>query len=104
MWTYPFYIALSYPNSVTVNDIGILRVDLFHDKMQLLQCVNRNNLCKYTNLQNVAICSDLTLKALNNNLNFHPLEVVPRYRDPQLQVGENYSYLVNFRPNICKSQ
>ena len=22
-------------------------------------------------------------------LNFHPLEVVSRYRDPQLQVGEN---------------
>ena len=24
-----------------------------------------------------------------NNLNFHPLEVVFSYRDPQLQVGEN---------------
>ena len=24
------------------------------------------------------------------HLNFHPLEVVSRYRDPQLQVGENY--------------
>ena len=30
-----------------------------------------------------------------NHLNFHPLEVVSRYRDPQLQVGENYSYLFN---------
>ena len=29
--------------------------------------------------------------AILNNLNFHPLEVVSRYRDPQLQVGENYS-------------
>ena len=28
------------------------------------------------------------LKGLNN-LNFHPFEVVSRYRDPQLQVGEN---------------
>ena len=35
-----------------------------------------------------------------NNLNFHPLEVVSRYRDPQPQVGENYSYLVNLRTNI----
>ena len=35
--------------------------------------------------------------------NFHPLEVVSRYRDPQLQVGENYSYLFNLRPTICKS-
>ena len=26
------------------------------------------------------------------NLNFHPLEVVSRWRDPQLQVSENYSY------------
>ena len=25
--------------------------------------------------------------------NFHPLEVVSRWRDPQLQVGENYSWL-----------
>ena len=25
------------------------------------------------------------------NLNFHPLEVVSRCRDPQLQVSENYS-------------
>ena len=30
------------------------------------------------------------LNAKIHNLNFHPLEVVSRYRDPQLQVGENY--------------
>ena len=29
-----------------------------------------------------------------NYLNFHPPEVVSRYREPQLQVGENYSPLV----------
>ena len=33
-------------------------------------------------------------------LNFHPLEVVSRYRDSQLQVGENCSYLFNFRPHF----
>ena len=38
-----------------------------------------------------------------NNLNFHPLEDVCRYRDPHLQVGKNYSYLFNLEPNICKS-
>ena len=37
-------------------------------------------------------------------LNFHPLEVVSRCRDPQLQVGEKYSHLLNLRPNICKSR
>ena len=35
-------------------------------------------------------------------LNFHPLEVVSRYRDPQLEVGENYLYLFNLSTNICK--
>ena len=33
----------------------------------------------------------LTAKLLN--LNFHPLKVVSRWRDPQLQVSENYSDL-----------
>ena len=30
-----------------------------------------------------------------NYLNFHRLEVVSRSRDPQLQAGENYTYLLN---------
>ena len=34
-------------------------------------------------------------------LNFYPLEVVSRYRDPQLQVGENYSYLFNLKPTFA---
>ena len=50
----------------------------------------------------------LTLTALNKynkyNLNFHQLEFVSRCRDPQLQVGENYWYLFNLRPNICKKK
>ena len=40
------------------------------------------------------------LTAMIFNLNCHPHEVVSRYRDPQLQVGENYSYLFNLRPNM----
>ena len=32
----------------------------------------------------------------------HNFEVVYRYRDRQLQVCENYSYLFNLRPSICK--
>ena len=44
-------------------------------------------------------CANQKIKIINflsfnfNNVNFHPHEVVSRYRDPQLQVGENYSYL-----------
>ena len=44
-----------------------------------------------------------SLSAEINNLNFHPLEVVSRYRDPQLQAGENCSYLYNLKQNICQS-
>ena len=36
------------------------------------------------------------------NLNFHPLEVVSRWRDPQLQVGENYSDLTKSRSTVFK--
>ena len=36
-------------------------------------------------------------------LNFHPLEVVSRYCDPELQVAENYTNLYNLNTNICKS-
>ena len=31
---------------------------------------------------------------------FQPLEVVSRYRDPQLQVAENYSHVFDRRPYI----
>ena len=36
-------------------------------------------------------------------LNFHPLEVVSRYRDPQLQVVWNYTYLFILSTDIYKS-
>ena len=34
---------------------------------------------------------------------YHPREVVFRYRDPQPQVGENYSNLFDLKPTIFKS-
>ena len=34
---------------------------------------------------------------------FYPLEVVSRYRDPQLQVTEKYSHLITLSTNMCKS-
>ena len=36
-------------------------------------------------------------------LNFHPLEVVSRWRDPQLQVSENYLDLTKWRFTLFKS-
>ena len=37
------------------------------------------------------------------NWNFHPIEVVSRWRDPQLQVIENYSDLTKWSLAIFKS-
>ena len=31
---------------------------------------------------------------------FQPIKVVSRYRDPKLQVCDNYSHLFNFKPNV----
>ena len=36
------------------------------------------------------------------NLNVHPLEFVSRWRDPQLQVSENYSDLTKWRSTLSK--
>ena len=46
------------------------------------------------------LLSPLTAKLFN--LNFHPLEVVSRSRDPQLQVSENYSDLTKWRSTVFK--
>ena len=43
----------------------------------------------------------LTAKLFNSN--FHPLKVVSRWRDPQLQVSENYSDLTKWRSSLFKS-
>ena len=37
------------------------------------------------------------------NLNFHPLEVVSHWRDPHLQVSENYSDFTKWRSKYLKS-
>ena len=49
------------------------------------------------------MCPFNPLTAKLFSLNFHPLEVVSRWRDPQLQVSENYSNLTNWRSTLFKS-
>ena len=51
-------------------------------------------------IYDVTHCNPYPAKIIH--LNFQPLEVVSRYRDPQIQVGENYSYLFNLDTNIYK--
>ena len=53
------------------------------------------------NLAGLCRFNPLTAKLFN--LNFHPLEVVSRWRDPQLQVSENYSGLTKWRSTLFKS-
>ena len=48
----------------------------------------------------VSTLNPLTAKLFD--LNFHPLEVVSRWRDPQLQVSENYSDLTKWRSSVFK--
>ena len=46
------------------------------------------------------LLNPLTAKLFN--MNFHPLEVVYRWRDPQLQVSENYFDLTKWRSTLFK--
>ena len=51
----------------------------------------------------IALLSLNPCPAKLNSLNFQPLEIVSRCRDPQPQVVEIYPYLSNLRQNIHKS-
>ena len=53
------------------------------------------------NIHNPGFLNPLTAKLFNRT--FHPLEVVSRWRDPQLQVSKNYSDLTKWRLTILKS-
>ena len=46
------------------------------------------------------IINPLTAKLFN--LNFHPLELVSRWHDPQLQVSENFSDFAKYRATLFK--
>ena len=53
---------------------------------------------KYHSIRSIYL---LSVKLIN--LNFHPLEVVSRWRDSQLQVSENYSDLTKWSATLFKS-
>ena len=62
-------------------------------------CGNHCQVMKYA-LRSSHTVNPLTAKLFN--LNFHPLEVVSRWRDPQLQESENYSDLTKWRSTAVK--
>ena len=54
----------------------------------------------HTCLSQLFPLNPLTTKLFDHN--FHSLEVVSRWRDPQLQVSENYSDLTKWRSSVFK--
>ena len=71
-------------------------VHLFRKIMRGIYCENYGDFVARYGADLRSYYADLNPKSTElNNLNFHPLEVVSRYRDPQLQVGENYSHLLD---------
>ena len=59
----------------------------------------------YCQLNRYIFFRHLTLNPLTAklfNLNFHPLEVVDRVSETQLQVSENYLYLTKWRSTVFK--
>ena len=54
-----------------------------------------------TKVSHCNTCNSVCLEnSVLTDVNFHPLEVVYHYRQPQHQVGENYLYLFNLNKNI----
>ena len=45
---------------------------------------------------------EIILQTCGQTAMFIDLFIVSHYRDPQLQEGENHSYLLSLGPNICK--
>ena len=72
---------------------------------ELLGC--KRPTCKHDTTSNSGLmlgrCNVNPLTAKLFNPNFHPLEVVACWRDPQLQVSENYSDLTKWRSTVFKS-
>ena len=86
-----------------------MKIQLGVDKKKLksfqsLEVVDRSNpklgVTVHVILISVLWVNSLTAKLFN--LTFHPLEVVSRWRDPQLQVSENYSDLTKWRLTVFK--
>ena len=64
----------------------------------------RLHYCVYKNLFEKLFSVERILSANLSYFNFHQPEVVSRYRDPQLQVCENYFSLILFFTHLIWNQ
>ena len=69
---------------------SVLFCVLLYFPSQIILCYLFETVCLYSSFSMCYLLYIVFLQSLE--LYFHPLKVVSRYRDPQLQVGENYSY------------
>ena len=80
---------ISNPIKLTfIHHPHLLNIGLFY--------LNITNMCKVSSKWYFPLAAKLF------NSNFHSLEVVSRWRDPQLQVSENYSDLTKLRSSVFK--
>ena len=105
------YISIIHPSAITGANVWILFVWLWVHIFYLIAIWHFNLVCTkfliflliFINM--VIFCNFDTLSfnpltAKLFNWNFYSLEVVSRWRDPQLQVNENYSDLTKWRLTI----
>ena len=94
-------IRKKYPFDLTLQPKSAVDTFLSRQKADQKQIETRNKYFKWIKSGQIK-SSILGINLLKLScLNFLPLEVVSRYRDTQLQVGENSScYLHNVRPSI----
>ena len=89
------YIAIFLDFSPTLNHLHSLQVENCDSNSRLV--VNEDDNGKFR-LERV---NPYPAKVIY--LHFHPPYVASCYRDPQLQVDENYSHVFVLRPSSCKS-
>ena len=90
---------LKFISSYTAITLDTVYMTQYYLPVWLVAQIINNGFFLFHCNENVQI-NPLTAKLFN--LNFHPLEVVSRWRDPQLQVIENYSDLTKWMSTFFK--
>ena len=110
IYTWPTFISLRWPATRNPHTTADHRTDMISSQLtqsrptdhhQLnLECSQISRYPTLVKYWYTLAFNPLTAKIFS--LNFHPLEVVSRWRDPQLQVSENYSDLTKWRSTVLK--
>ena len=99
----PFMFLYRHPQIQKPNNFA-LAVICFTITDEDRLCMKIEDICHYDTRCTVYVvgAAFFNPSSATFKLNFYPLEVVSRYRDPQLQVGKKYLYLPNLTRYKCK--